>query len=124
MDKERQKLLTDETNQILRERIEFMQKQYPAVRDAYQTHYNWPELDSLRHEISLCITLGLFQAAITLTNHLLESLLKYALIIHHAEGNEPKAETVRGRLVTSLVERYEEGRKRYGNAIRTFPASP
>jgi hypothetical protein len=85
MDKERQELLTQEVNKIIKSRIAFINRNYPAVRDAYQNHYNWPEMDTLRHEVCLCLIFGLHQAAITLTNHLVESLLKVALITHDAK---------------------------------------
>ena len=116
MNEETLKKWTDEANQILKERIGFMEKYYRAVRDAFQNHYDWPDLDTLRHEISLCIMLGLFQAAITLTNHFLESLLKYALIAKESENNLPEEADVKGRLIDSLVEQYAEPIKKYDPA--------
>ena len=41
-----------------------------------------PELDPIRYEICKCIFVGCYQAAITLTNHLLENSLKTFLIYH------------------------------------------
>lgn len=116
MDEETQKKWSDEADQILKERIGFMQEYYPAVRDAYQIHYDWPNLDTLRHEISLCIMLGMFQAAITLTNHFLESLLKNALIIKESENNLSKETDVKGRLIDSLVDDFAEAIKKYDNS--------
>ena len=50
---------------------------FELIEVEYSTPYDWPEMDTLRYEICGCISFGLNQAAITLTNHLLESLLKY-----------------------------------------------
>lgn len=61
-----QEQFSDEVNAIVRSRKEFIDRHYIAVRDAYQDAYNWPELDTLRHEICLCITFGMCQAAIDL----------------------------------------------------------
>jgi hypothetical protein len=41
--------------------------------------FNWPILDSVRNEICECLIIGCSQAAITLTNHLLEKSLKMFL---------------------------------------------
>jgi hypothetical protein len=46
----------------------------------YLNDYDFAELDPLRNEISSCIICGHSQAAITLTNHLLENALKTFLI--------------------------------------------
>jgi len=109
---EKQKL-TDEINEIIRSRFEFIDRHYLSIRDAYHNHYDWPELDPLRDEISLCIMFGLCQSAITLTNHFLESLLKYALIILHGKNKKQKEEEIKGRAITSFIEKYEEGIKLY-----------
>lgn len=116
MNEEKNKILVEEINEIIRSRFEFINKNYLSVRDTYKNHYDWPELDPLRHEISLCIIFGLCQAAIALTNHLLESLLKYALIIKHSENKKMDEEKTKGQVVTSLIERFEEGRRLYGDA--------
>lgn len=114
--KEQRKELTEEVNEIIQSRFEFINRNYIAVRDAYCNHYDWPELDPLRHEISLCIIFGLCQAAITLTNHLLESLLKYALIIFEGNKKNQTEEKIKGKVVASLVDKYKEGINLYGNA--------
>lgn len=54
---------------------------YDSVAYAFENNYGWPEVDPVRSEICECIICGFYQAAITLTNHLLESVLKKALII-------------------------------------------
>lgn len=106
----------EEVNEIIHSRKKFINRYYPSIRGAYKTYYGWPELDPLRHEICICIMLGLCQAAITLTNHLLESLLKYALIIKHSENKKIDEEKIKGPVVTSLIERFEECRRLYGDA--------
>lgn len=52
---------------------------YIEVRDIFTTPYEWPEIDVLRHEVCLCLIFGLYQAAMTMTNHMLENLLKTSL---------------------------------------------
>jgi len=69
----------EELNEILESRESEMLKIYPRIRKALQTHYDWPEIDTLRHEACLCLVFGLHQAAITFINHMLESFLKYGL---------------------------------------------
>lgn len=56
-------------------------KNYETLADILETEYGFPELDPLRYEISLCLLCGFNQAAITLTNHFLESALKKFLIL-------------------------------------------
>jgi hypothetical protein len=82
-EKERQTVIA-ELKAILEERQRLMLQNYLLVRESYRTEYNFPELDPVRNEVALCLVFGLPQAAITLTNHLLESLLKFALIYDHA----------------------------------------
>lgn len=113
MNEEEKKKLSQEINEIIRSRFESIDRHYLSVRDAYKNHYDWLELDPLRHEISLCIIFGLCQAAITLTNHLLESLLKYVLMTKHFLSSKKAEREVKAPIVTFLIERYEEGRKLY-----------
>ena len=103
-----------EVEEIIQSRFKFIKRQYPNIRDAFKNHYEWPELDPLRHEICLCIMFGLCQAAITLTNHLFESMLKYALITLDGKENKQKEEEIKGRVISSVIEKYEEGFNRYG----------
>ncbi len=65
---------------IYDERYTQFMKYYPLVEKIYGTPYSMPELDPLRHEIALCIMFGFHQAAITLTNHLIEWFIKLMLI--------------------------------------------
>ena len=113
MNEEKKKAI--EVDEIIQSRFEFIKRQYPHIREAYNNHYEWPELDPLRDEICLCIMFGLCQAAITLTNHLFESLLKYALIISDGKKNKQKEEEIKGRVVSSVEEKYEEGINQYSD---------
>ena len=110
-----------QSNTLLRELVTLvqslkpvMEQNYSKIRNAYHQEYGWPEFDPLRHEISLCLLFGLSQAAITLTNHFLETLLKYVLIYHYSLLNEKKHSQVRGRAVDALEEFTAEGLRLYG----------
>ena len=61
---------------------------YGIVAEAFENEYGWPEVDPVRNEVCKCLICGLHQAAITLTNHLLESVLKKALIIDESVKNK------------------------------------
>ncbi len=58
-----------------------IQENYLKIKDVWSLTYNSLELDPLRDEICKCIMCNLNQAAITLTNHLLETSLKKSLIL-------------------------------------------
>ncbi len=70
-----------------------LQINYAQIKDVFVLKYGYPELDPLRNEICKCIICGLFQAAITLTNHLLEKSLKFCLIIKYTKETK-KEETL------------------------------
>jgi hypothetical protein len=55
---------------------------YNRISYQYNNSYSIPGLESLREEICICLTLNLFQAAITLTNHLFENGFKTLLILY------------------------------------------
>jgi len=61
---------------------------YNKIEDIFNSRYNYPKLDSVRNEICKCLICNLNQAAITLTNHLLESSLKMCLAIRHSNENK------------------------------------
>ena len=62
-------------------------KNYDALADVIETEYGFIALEPVRYEICICLICGLNQAALTLTNHLLESALKKFLILAHAKEN-------------------------------------
>lgn len=61
---------------------------YNQIQDIFNFEYGYPEFDPLRDEICKCIICNLHQAAITLTNHLLESSLKKCLAMKHSISNK------------------------------------
>ncbi len=101
-----------ELKEITDYRINILKANYSDVSNIYNNHYEWPELDPLRHEICLCYMFGFYQAVMTLTNHFLESMLKYALIINHPVKSRP--ENSKGA-INYFINRYKEGRDKYGN---------
>jgi len=60
----------------------------PKIDFQFNSEYGWPEFDPLRDEICKCLICDLCQAAITLTNHLLENFLKTMLIYHETIANK------------------------------------
>ncbi len=78
--------INKELNSIAKEVTKEAVANYQKIRRIFKNEYQLPEVDPLRFEICLCLTLGLYQAAITLTNHLLEKYLKIALI--YVETNQ------------------------------------
>ena len=112
MTEEEKQALNAEVETIIKERAEHINRNYLRVREAYQTEYGWTNLEPLRYEISLALILGLYQSAIALTNHLVESVLKNALIFHHSKDDIGKREGV----VAAFVEGSAVARKKYGRA--------
>ncbi len=87
---DRLKIFIDELNSSL-------STNYELIAETFNTEYGYPEFDPLRDEICKCIICGLNQAAITLTNHLLEAALKKCLIyrytiLHKQNSNEKLSE--------------------------------
>jgi hypothetical protein len=64
-----------------------VQRNFEKITDIINAPYNWPLLDSIRNEICDCILVDSTQAAVTLTNHLLEKSLK-ALLMHSEPSNQ------------------------------------
>jgi hypothetical protein len=74
----------EEVSQDLGQRI---RQNLSKISDILSTPYNWPLLDSIRQEICNCILIDSSQAAVTLTNHLLEKSLK-AVLMHNKPSNQ------------------------------------
>jgi hypothetical protein len=99
---------------ITDQRKSFFVENYNKVKNAYDNPYDMPELDPLRHEIALCIMFGLHQAAITLTNHLIEWFIKLILIYNHSIQNEKPLDKSKS-MVDNLEEHFSDGIKNYTN---------
>ena len=80
----------------------------------YNSEYGWPELDVVRNEICLCLIFGFHQAAIALTNHLLESLLKYSLIYL---DYRQKSSTLSGDLLERMEKVFSENKEIYDYSL-------
>lgn len=106
--------MESEIKQIFIKQQEAFERRFPLVANAYNNEYGWPELDTLRHEACLCIAFNLNQAAITLCNHLLESLLKYSLIYSYSINNEPSKLPPSNEIVKAVVGHTKEGINKYG----------
>ena len=97
---------------IYEERYTQFLQYYPQVENIYETPYNMPELDPLRHEIALCIMFGFHQAAIALTNHLIEWFVKLMLIYNDStEKTKSKADSK--KIVENIEGLFKEGLDNY-----------
>jgi hypothetical protein len=118
IDEKRAKEWSEEVNHIIGSRQVHIIKNYPLIQDAYQSHYNDPELDPLRNEICLCLIFGFYQAAITLTNHFLEWLLKYSLMVADSRTADDEIAKVQENppRVQEIIDHFEDARKTYESA--------
>lgn len=85
---------------------------YDTVADVFENEYGWPEVDSVRSEICKCLICGLYQAAITLANHLLESVLKKALIIDESAKNKTEQ--------SDITNVFDDATEKYANKYLDF----
>ena len=106
MDPETKKKWSEEVDEILESRYPFISDNYRRIRDVLHTGYGWHEFDLLRIEICLALMIGLYQAAITLTNHFLESLLKTALMTKDAFDKGVEEQDAEKGTVQSLIDTY------------------
>ena len=111
MGKKKKSDIAQELVDIFKEKEVGFTNNYISIRDNYKSEYGWPELDPIRYEICLCIVCGHFQATITLTNHLVESLLKYALI--YTAFRKKKDKKKKNEIVSSLIEDMQPGIEKY-----------
>lgn len=74
--------------QFIKELNDEIDINYKTIENIFNLEYGYPELDPLRDEICKCIICGLNQAAITLTNHLLEASLKKCLAMKYSITNK------------------------------------
>ena len=85
---------------------------YDTVADVFENEYGWPEVDSVRSEICKCLICGLYQAAITLANHLLESVLKKTLIIDESAKNKTEQ--------SDITNVFDDATEKYANKNLDF----
>lgn len=113
MNEETKKLFSDEINNLIQSRKKDICSNYPIIRKILRTPYEGDtELNPLRQEISICIVFGLYQAAITLTNHLLEKFLKIALIYKKADFTAD-GKTVVEKTINSTAKSIKTYKKQY-----------
>lgn len=84
MTEDRENIIS-EINSFTKEIAKNAFENYVKIRHCYANEYELPEIDPLRYEICICLTLSLYQAAITLTNHLIEKYLKIALVYYETK---------------------------------------
>jgi hypothetical protein len=82
--------MTDRTKQFVDDLNDKFNKNLARIDFQFNNEYGWPEFDPLRDEITKCLICDLYQASITLTNHLLENFLKTILIYHDTISNKNK----------------------------------
>lgn len=85
MDEDTKTKYLAEVNELIQSRQKNIFSNYPVIREIFKNSYEGDtEVNPLRNEICICIIFGLCQAAITLTNHMIEKYLKIALIYKNA----------------------------------------
>ena len=99
-------------DEFIKELNDNISNNYQTVEYAFENEYRWPEVDSVRSEICKCIICGFYQAAITLTNHHLESVLKKALIINESSKNKTEQ--------SDITNVFDEATKKYANKDLDF----
>jgi len=108
VDEATKRLYIEEINQLIKERQKYISKNYPIIREIYKSSYDGDtELNPLRCEICICLIFGLHQAAITLTNHLVEKHLKVALIYKNANFDVEGKDVV-DKMVKALAKPTED----------------
>lgn len=85
---EKTKTMEDRLEQFVKDLKDQINSNYDIIKGIFNQEYGYPELDPLRDEICKCIICGFNQAAITLTNHLLESSLKKCLAMRFSIENK------------------------------------
>lgn len=78
---------------------------YEVISEIFNNEYKYPALDPIRDEICKCIICGLYQATMTLTNHLLERSLKFCLAIKYSKENR-KEESIIEDVFVEGIEMY------------------
>lgn len=111
MNMDRANELVDELQELINEQLPEMVMSYGRIRDRLRNGYGWPEMDALRVEVALCLAFGRHQAAMTMTNHMLESFLKISL--GYAESFKHLDEGDHEPTTDGLVKMLRPGFERY-----------
>lgn len=125
MNEEQKKEIFNEINSILKSRGQFINENYLKIRFQYQNPYNFPDFDPIRHEICMDILFGLYQSAITLTNHLMETFLKLSLIYkefldEHENKNEKESKIDVDNLPSMLANELRPFNDKYNGKDLSF----
>ena len=96
-------------NQFIGELNSCIKNNYEVIHDIFNFQYDYSVLDPIRDEICKCIICGLYQSAITLTNHLLEKSLKFCLAIKYSKSNNKDCR--------KLEDVFTEGINKYDNLL-------
>src|ERR1035437_9424617 len=102
--KKRTKIMEDRLDQFVTDLNAQISSNYYIVKGIFNQEYGYPELDPLRDEICKCIICGLNQAAMTLTNHLLESSLKKCLAMRFSIENKKENVELKDAFKTGIDE--------------------
>ena len=99
--------ISNEISLILQNQIRKIQvNRYSQIREIYNNSYKLPELQTIKHQICICITFGLDIAAMTLTNHLLEKFLKLALIYNDSLKNKSEMDLDSEFALIELIKKF------------------
>lgn len=71
--------MNDLAEQFIKELNEKFNENLSKIKFQFENEYVWPDFNPLRDEIAKCLICDLCQAAITLTNHLVENFIKTML---------------------------------------------
>lgn len=99
--------MTDRMKQFVDELNDKFGKNLTKIERQFNNEYGWPEFDPLRDEISKCLICDLCQAAITLTNHLLENFLKTMLVYNDSIQNNHKTNQLDLLTFRPSVDKYD-----------------
>ena len=80
------------------------------VKSLFEINYKTPEFQTIKNQILLCITFGLYMAAMTLTNHLFEKFLKGVLSYNDTLKNKDKIKYGKN---FSLPDELEKSRRKF-----------
>ena len=97
-------MVTNQLNDFVESLNQTIPRNYEVINNIFNNQYGYPEFDPLRDEICKCIMCGLYQAAITLTNHLLETSLKKCLAMKYSIEHKEEITDLLCHLSKSLAE--------------------